>query len=525
MLAWLQLWLDAWLSKPFDMSSGHQQIVRVVIVGGGTAGWMAAAALARMLGGTGLSITLVESAAIGTVGVGEATLPQIRHFNRQIGIDEREMMARTAATIKLGIEFRDWGRPGQGYIHPFGTFGEEIGRADFIHYWARANAAGEAAPIGAYSLPIVAARAGRFEPPREGAAQQPYDYAFQFDAGLYAKWLSELAQGSGVVRREGRIVEVRQDGESGDVTAVVLEDGDALEGDLFVDCSGFRSLLIGEVFQTPFQDWSHWLPCNRAFAVPCANGGDHGPYTRATAREAGWQWRIPLQHRVGNGLVYCDAFWDDDAARTFLMDNLEGEVGGEPRQLRFTTGRRQSLWSGNCVAIGLSGGFLEPLESTSIDLIQSGILNLVELFPTAQIEEADRREYNRLMDLEFERIRDFLVLHYVANQREGEFWRAMREMAIPDSLAEKIEDFRARALLPDYAEGLFQAPSWISVFLGQNIVPEGWDPRAEAMDASILEKHLARIHEQIAADAAAMPGHLDFIRQSGAAFAGEGRNA
>ncbi len=503
------------------MGEGGEPVQKVVIVGGGTAGWVTAAALARMLGRSGLSITLVESAAIGTVGVGEATLPQIRTFNRLLGIDEREMMARTASTIKLGIEFRDWGRMGDRYVHPFGTYGEDIGPADFIHYWARANASGEAGSIGEYSLPIVAAWQERFEPPREGDERQPYDYAFQFDAGLYAAWLAELAQAAGVVKREGRIVDVRRDGMSGDIAAVVLESGEEIAGDLFVDCSGFRALLIGETLDTPFEDWSRWLPCNRAFAVPCANGGEHGPYTRATARAAGWQWRIPLQHRVGNGLVYCDALWEDHAARDFLMGNLEGEARGEPRQLRFTTGRRQSLWQGNCVAIGLSGGFLEPLESTSIDLIQSGILNLVDLFPGAGIVDSDRREYDRLMALEFERIRDFLVLHYVANQREEEFWRAMRAMPIPDSLAEKIEDFRARAILPDYAHGLFQPVSWIAVFLGQNIVPRGWDPRAEAMDGDELGERLAQIRSRIAREAAAMPDHRDFLRASGASFVGQ----
>ncbi|QYJ05899.1 tryptophan halogenase family protein [Qipengyuania flava] len=502
------------------MSSGRKQIDTVVIVGGGTAGWMTAAAISRLLGGVGLAITLVESAAIGTVGVGEATLPQIRTFNRMLGIDEREMMARTAATIKLGIEFRDWGKPGDRYVHPFGTYGEPVEGVDFIQAWALANALGKASAIGDYSLPIVAAWADRFAPPGEGGQQQPYDYAFQFDAGLYAAWLAELAQGSGVVRREGRIVEVIRDAESGNITSVLLENGAVIEGDLFIDCSGFRSLLIGDTLETPFEDWSHWLPCNRAFAVPCANGGEHGPYTRATAREAGWQWRIPLQHRVGNGLVYCDAFWEDEAARDALVTSLEGEAGGEPRQLRFTTGRRRELWRGNCVAIGLSGGFLEPLESTSIDLIQSGILNLVELFPGAGIAEADQREYNRLMDLEFERIRDFLVLHYVANQRDGEFWTAMREMPLPESLSEKIDDFRRRALLPDYADGLFQPVSWISVFLGQNIVPEGWDPRAEGIGEAALVETLDGLRQSYARDAAAMPVHREFLRMSGAQYAG-----
>ena len=495
-------------------------IRKVVVVGGGTAGWMTAAALARLLGRSGVSVTLVESAAIGTVGVGEATLPQIRSFNRQLGLDERTMMQRTAATIKLGIEFRGWGQEGDSYIHPFGTYGERIGPADFIHYWARAQAAGKADTIGEYSLPIVAARQEKFAPPKGDGHHQPFDYAFQFDAGLYAAWLAETAQSSGVERREGRIVKVRRDAGNGDIAAVLLENGEEIGGDLFVDCSGFRALLIGEALEVGFDDWSHWLPCNRAFAVPCEHGGELGPYTRATAREAGWQWRIPLQHRVGNGLVYCDAFWSDEAARDCLLQHLEGKPGDDPRPLRFTTGRRRSLWQGNCVAIGLSGGFLEPLESTSIDLIQSGILNLVALFPHAGIEEGDRREYNRLMDCEFARIRDFLVLHYVANRRSEDFWRAMREMPIPDSLAEKIDDFRGRGLLPDYAQGLFQPPSWIAVLLGQGIAPEGWDPRANAMPEDELANVLARIRERVAQDVAAMPTHRAFLDASGARYPG-----
>lgn len=495
---------------------------KVVVVGGGTAGWMTATALVRLLGPTGVSVVVIESAAIGTVGVGEATLPQIRHFNRQLGLGEREMMARTGATIKLGIEFRDWGAPGESYIHPFGTYGERIGPADFVHYWARAHAEGRACPIGDYSLPIVAARQEKFAPPTGEDAQPPFDYAFQFDAGLYAAWLAERAQAGGVARREGTIVDVRREGESGDITAVVLDDGAAIEGDLFVDCSGFRALLIGDAMAVGFDDWSRWLPCNRAFAVPCAHGDHFGPFTRATARAAGWQWRIPLQHRVGNGLVYCDAFWGDDAARDCLLEGLEGEPGGEPRQLRFTTGRRRSLWHGNCVAIGLSGGFLEPLESTSIDLIQSGILNLVELFPYAGIEDGDRREYNRRMDGEFARIRDFLVLHYVANRRKEEFWRAMRDSPLPESLAEKIDDFRRRGLLPDYADGLFQPVSWIAVLLGQGIEPEGWDPRADIGDIEWLTGRLADIRQRIASQADAMPTHRAFLQATGARYPGPG---
>ncbi|WP_379547051.1 tryptophan halogenase family protein [Qipengyuania sp. DSG2-2] len=498
-----------------------QTIRQVVIVGGGTAGWMAAAGLARALGGAGLAITLVESEAIGTVGVGEATLPQIRDFNRIAGIDEREMMARTAATIKLGIEFCDWGRPGDRYMHPFGTYGEQIGPAPFHHYWLKERAAknGGSKPFGEYSFPIAAAWDGRFEPPSAGDGLLAYNYAFQFDAGLYAAYLSDVAQKAGVQRQEGRIVEVRREQTGGDIAAVVLEDGAVIEGDLFVDCSGFRALLIEQELQTGFEDWSQWLPCNRAWAVPCETSSETVPYTRATARDAGWQWRIPLQHRVGNGHVYCNRYSSDQDAVDLLMANLEGKPIADPRQLFFTTGKRHQMWNRNVVAIGLSGGFLEPLESTSIDLIQTGILNLIELFPQGACAPVDVAEYNRLMDLEYGRIRDFLLLHYVANQREGlPFWDDMRGMELPGSLAEKLEAFRSRGLTPDYSEGLFLLQSWLSVFIGQNVVPETFDPRVEAMPDAERSAHLARIHSSIQEGVKRTEEHLSFIEQYGARY-------
>ena len=433
---------------------------------------MTAIALARLLGRLGLSITLVESTAIGTVGVGEATLPQIRTFNRLLGLDEREMMARTAATIKLGIEFRDWGRIGDRYIHPFGTYGEEIGQASFIDCWARARAAGKAAPIGDYSLPIVAAWAGRFEPPKPNDARQAYDYAFQFDAGLYAAWLAELAQQAGVVRREGKITKVRRTGESGDIDAVVLESGDAIGGDLFIDCSGFRALLIGDTLGTAFEDWSHWLPCNRAYAVPCANGGDHGPYTRATARKAGWQWRIPLQHRGGNGIVYCSRYLSQDAAHDRLMSTLEGKPISEPRAIPFTTGARRKQWHRNCIAIGLSSGFLEPLESTSIHLIQRAVIRLLRMMPAGDVSERDIAEFNDQQLTDMIQVRDFLILHYKATERrDSPFWRQCATMDIPDSLTQKIELFRETGRVFRKNEELFVENSWIQVMLGQGIMP------------------------------------------------------
>ncbi|WP_221892874.1 tryptophan halogenase family protein [Parasphingopyxis marina] len=504
------------------MADRPDHMVRdIVIVGGGTAGWMTAAALVRRLAGTGISVTLVESAEIGTVGVGEATLPQIRYFNEMLGIDEAELMARTSATIKLGIEFRDWGRIGDRYIHPFGAHGERIGPADFHHYWLKEQAAGTAQPFGRYCYPIVSAWNDRFELPREDPASPltHFSYAFQFDASLYGAFLADYAQKRGAKRVEGKIVSADLDGESGFVRSVTLESGTQIAGELFVDCSGFRGLLIEEQLETGFEDWSDWLPCNRAWAVPCAIGGEVGPYTRSTARTGGWQWRIPLQHRIGNGHVYCDRYVSDGDALDQLMTSLEGEPLADPRKLFFVAGKRRRLWNRNCIAIGLSGGFLEPLESTSIDLIQSGIENLVALFPEADCAAADRDEYNRLMDLEFERIRDFLMLHYVATQRDdAPLWRDMRNMTWPDSLAEKIETFRHRGAVPNYASGLFQPPSWLAVFIGQNIVPEAWDPRVDRMADEERSAHLERVRTTIADAVERSSGHLAFIKSYGATF-------
>ncbi len=411
-------------------STPDQAIREIVIIGGGTAGWMTAAALSKKFGKTDLSITLIESAEIGTVGVGEATLPQIRDFNAMLGISDEELISHTAATIKLGIEFCDWGKEGDQYIHPFGVHGDSIGPADFHHYWARAEILGKAGDFGSYCLPTEAARNDRFAMPPKNveSSHLAYSYAFQFDASLYAAFLADYALSRGVTRVEGKVVAVDTDPESGFVQSVQLESGTTIEGELFVDCSGFRGLLIEQQLETGFEDWSHYLPCNRAHAVPCEINGAVSPYTRSTARSAGWQWRIPLQHRIGNGHVYCNDYISDQDAVDLLMQNVEGEAMAEPKQLFFQIGKRKKLWNKNCVAIGLSGGFLEPLESTSIDLIQSGILNLLTLFPEKQCAALDIEEYNRLMNLEYERVRDFLMLHYVATEREEPFWRDRREM-------------------------------------------------------------------------------------------------
>ncbi|MGB5724314.1 MAG: tryptophan halogenase family protein [Parasphingorhabdus sp.] len=510
------------------MNDRSDQAVReIIIVGGGTAGWMTAAALSRKLAGTDTNVRLIESAEIGTVGVGEATLPQIREFNRMLGIDEAELMARTSATIKLGIEFRDWGRAGDHYIHPFGIHGEPIGPADFHHYWVREQADGSADEFGQYCLPIVAARENRFDLPPENPSSplDAYSYAFQFDASLYAAFLADYAAARGVERIEGKVIAVDCDSESGFIRSVTLESGQQISGELFIDCSGFRGLLIEQELETGFEDWSDYLPCNRAFAVPCAITGPIGPFTRSTARSAGWQWRIPLQHRIGNGHVYCDRYISDQDAVDMLMDNLEGEAIADPKQLFFKTGKRKKLWNRNCVAIGLSGGFLEPLESTSIDLIQSGILDLIALFPEKRCASSDIDEYNRLMDLEYDRVRDFLMLHYVLNQRDEPFWRDMREMAWPDSLSEKIEAFKRRGIVPRYDHGLFQPASWLSVFIGQNLLPETYDPRVDAMADDHRSRELERIRSSIDRGVGRMSEHLAFIEKYRASFTGRPEDA
>ena len=372
-------------------------IRKVVIVGGGTAGWMAAAALARIMGGGNLAIELVESEEIGTVGVGEATIPQINLFNAMLGIDEQEFVRATNGTYKLGIEFVDWVRPGHRYVHPFGFYGIDMMGVEFHHHWLKGRTLGDMTPLDAYSMAIVMGLAGKFEHPRPDQPNSPLAriaYAYQFDAGLYARYLRGLAESGGVVRTEGRIVDIAQNGESGLVEAVVLQSGARIEGDLFLDCSGFRGLLIEQTLGAGFVDWSQWLPCDRAYAVPCENGGDRQPLTRSTARAAGWQWRIPLQHRIGNGYVYSSNHLSDDEAVATLLANLDGVPLAEPRQLRFTAGHRRKAWDKNVIALGLAGGFLEPLESTSIHLVQTGIAKLMTLFPTRDIKQVEIDRYN-----------------------------------------------------------------------------------------------------------------------------------
>lgn len=494
---------------------GRRRIQRVVIVGGGTAGWMTAAGLSALLKGLNIRIDLVESEEIGTVGVGEATIPHIRNFNQRIGLEENEFMARTQATFKLGIEFRDWGRLGDSYIHPFGAYGRSMDRVGFHHHWLRLRRAGAAADIHDYSLPVVAARKGRFVRPDADPRSllSTFSYAFQFDAGLYARYLRDRAEAAGVVRTEGKVAHVELDSENGHIRSVKLERGERIAGDLFIDCSGFRGLLIEGALQAGYEDWTPWLPCDRAVAVPCDTVEAATPYTRATALEAGWSWRIPLQHRVGNGYVYSSSFLSDDAAVERVLGRLEGPARAEPRLLRFTAGRRRRQWMRNCVSIGLSSGFLEPLESTSIHLIQAAITTLVELFPDQGFDPADEDEFNRIMALEYDRIRDFLVLHYTATQRDDTpFWNHCRTMETPGTLKEKVALFKERGVVAKYRDGLFLEPSWLAVYFGQGIEPEAYDPLSDRAPQEALWRAMASLHAEIQTSAAQMPGHDDFVR-------------
>ncbi|MDT8761050.1 tryptophan 7-halogenase [Sphingomonas psychrotolerans] len=487
-----------------------QQRKHVVVVGGGTAGWMAASALAKLLPHA-CTVELIESAEIGIVGVGEATLPHLRAFVATLGLPEAEFMAATHATFKLGIEFRDFGKPGDAYLHPFGDFGRPLNDVPFLPYWLRMHAQGEGGEIFDYGVANVMAGQRRFAHPTADPDSLfgAFSYAYQFDATRFGPYLRGFAERLSVKRTEGRIVSVERDGETGNVAAVLLESGARIEGDLFVDCSGFRSLLLGEAVGEAWEDWSHWLLCDRAVALPCESPpGAIEPFTRCTAMAGGWRWRIPLRHRVGNGYVYSSAHLSDDAAADAILAAVEGTPLADPRVLRFKAGRRTRSWSHNVVAVGLASGFLEPLESTSIYLVQAAITQLIELFPIGRIEDGDRDEFNAQVDYEYDRIRDFLILHYCASSRDDSaFWRHVRHMPIPDSLAEKIELFRRAGRVQRYSRGLFLAPSWIAVMIGQGIVPQSWDQRADAADPSQLAAGLERLRAQIACEVATLPGH------------------
>jgi tryptophan 7-halogenase len=486
--------------------------LEIVILGGGTAGWMAATALVSSLPRDRCRVRLVESDEIGIVGVGEATLPQMKNFNDSVGVDEAEMMRATNGTFKLGIEFVDWGYQGSRYIHPFGVHGPADMAHIFHHRWVRALRRGWESGLEDYSFAVQAARNGRFDFPGSDQSKiaSTFSYAYHFDASLYSRYLRTIAEQRGAVRTEGKVREIVQDPESGDVRSLVLESGEEISGDLFIDCSGFRSLLLGKTLGAGWEDWSKWLPCDRAFAVP-SERDELSPYTRSTAMEAGWRWRIPLQHRTGNGYVCSTAFIGEDEASNALLRGLETRPLAEPRMLKFQAGRRVVSWEKNCVAVGLSSGFLEPLESTSIYLIQVAILQLIPLLPGKRIDARLRDEFNRQIDREYERIRDFLILHYKLNRRDdAELWRYCAAMEVPDSLTRKIELFRHSGIIERY-QGLFSPPSWLSVFVGQGLVPESYHPLADTMPEDKLIASLDGLRSEIRAGVEQMPYHDAFI--------------
>ena len=489
----------------------------IVIVGGGTAGWMAAAALARTIEFP-VSIQLIESEDIGTVGVGEATVPHLRAFNDTLRIDEIEFVRAVRGTFKLGIQFVDWARIGDRYIHGFGSIGHDFRGLPFHQFWTKLNLAGSAHDIGEYSINTAAAPAGRF---MAGASDVPagsplaqIHYAYHFDAGLYAQYLRRYAEARGVKRIEGEVVDVGLRASDGFIEAVTLRSGAKIPGELFIDCSGFRGLLIEQALKTGYEAWTQWLPCDRAVAVPCEKTGPATPYTRSTARVAGWQWRIPLQHRTGNGYVYSSPHVSDDEAAATLLANLDGRALAEPRVLKFTTGRRKKMWNRNCVALGLASGFLEPLESTSIYLIQSGIARLLHMLPDSRMSPTLQDRYNAEAAFEIERIRDFLILHYCATERrDSEFWSYCGTMSIPDSLEHKIRLFRESARFYRESDEMFALTSWVQVMVGQRIVPQGYHPLVDAVPVAELEKLNDSVRGVIASCVAAMPLHEQFIER------------
>jgi len=494
----------------------------IVIVGGGTAGWMSAALMSRMLT-RGYRIRLVESDEIGTIGVGEATIPPIRAFNTALQLDEDDFIRQTQGSFKLGIEFVDWCRLGDRYIHGFGRIGQELGPVRCYQYWLRQRQQGAAPALGEYSINTVAPREGKFMRSRPDLVNSPLAdivHAFHFDASLYARYLRRYSEARGVVRSEGRIVDTQLREPDGFIESVRLASGERISGDLFIDCSGSRGLLIEQALRTGYDDWSHWLPCDRAIAVPCESTPVLLPMTRSTARTAGWQWRIPLQHRTGNGHVYASHYMDEDEATSILLAHLDGKPTAAPRTIPFVPGKRRRIWNRNCVAVGLAGGFLEPLESTSIHMIQSTLLRLMRLFPHRGFDAAETAQFNRAADFEYERIRDFVILHYKANERDdSEMWKYCRNMDIPDTLAHKIELFSANGRVFREGDELFTEENWLQVMIGQRIVPRGYDPLVDLETPETIATFLGNIETVIRRCVAMMPTHRDFIAQHCAAAA------
>lgn len=493
-------------------------IEHIIIVGGGTAGWMAAAALSRIRAGRPVAITLIESEEIGTVGVGEATIPPFLDFNRLLEIDERDMLSMVQGSFKLGIQFVNWGKIGDSYIHPFGNYGYQVDGISFHHVWHKYQQAGDKRPIQVFNVETMAAHFGRFARTEDYQRDDlpPVNYAYHIDAGRYAKYLRNYAENRGVVRREGKISDVALDTESGFVSSVTMENGDVLTGDLFVDCSGFRGLLIEQALKTGYDDWSNFLPCNRAVALPCLREDGSGPlpYTRATAHSAGWQWQVPLQHRNGNGHVYCNEFMSDDEAHSILVNNIAGKPGAEPNFLRFVTGRRKKFWNKNVVALGLASGFMEPLESTSLHLVNTGINKLIALLSLDGVTQAQEDAFNRLTGKEYARIRDFLILHYNSTTRDDSpFWNYCRNMAVPESLTEKVELFRQNGQIFREDDELFTETSWAAVMMGQGIKMGGHNAMADAIKEPTTRREIDEMEKSIQFVVQHMPTHGDYLNQ------------
>lgn len=491
-------------------------VKNIVIVGGGTAGWMTAACFSKALGAQNYNITLIESEEIGTVGVGEATIPPIIRYNSFLNIDENEFIRETNATFKLGIEFVNWRRKGHSYFHPFGLFGAEFEGFGFQHYWLRdyLQRGGGNIDLGRYNAETEAAMQGRFGRTRPEPNKPDINYAFQFDAALYAKFLRKYAEKRGVVRQEGKIVKVHQNAETGYITSVQLSDDRLVPGDLFVDCSGFRGLLIEETLKCGYTDWSHWLPVNRAAAVPCERAEVLTPYTRATAQENGWQWRIPLQHRTGNGYVFCNQYISEDEAAATLLTRLDGKPLADPKILRFVTGHRKKFWEKNVVALGLASGFLEPLESTSIHLVQAGMFKLLSLFPKKGFNPHVVAQYNRETEFDYNNVKDFIIAHYKVTERDDTpFWQHVKNMSIPDSLQARLDVFRTQGQALSKEPELFREPSWLAVLVGQGFVPEDYHPVADAMDEDDLRLHLGKFRTSVVERVKTLPLHEDYIRK------------
>lgn len=494
------------------------QIKNIVILGGGTAGWMAAAALSTIMGRVGTQVTLVESETIGTIGVGEATIPQIALFNELLGIDENDFMKRTQATFKLGIEFVNWGRMGESYLHPFGGYGVDMEGIHFHHFWRKAKAMNANLPsLSDYNLQASAALRNKFTRPLniERSPLQKIFYAFQFDAGLYAKFLREVSVSRGTKRIEGKVVSVGQNSKNGHIQSLTLENGEVVNGDFFIDCTGFIGLLIEKTLNAGYKDWSDMLPVNHAVACACIQDEDPIPYTRATAKKAGWQWRIPLQHRLGNGYVFSDKFLNPDMAEKELMESLEGTPLASPKHIKFTTGHRKKFWNKNCLSLGLAAGFMEPLESTSIHLIQTGLSRLMSQFPDKNFNQKDIDYYNKRTEDEYIRIRDFLILHYKASIRnDTPFWQYIQDMPLPDKLREKMELYKENGRIFREDNELFNETSWLAVMHGQGLRPKSYHPVADVLSDEEVAMRLADIHNSVVKSADYMPTHIDYIRQN-----------